>query len=58
MPYPDTWIDYLIDLQLDLQFNQDRLETADPETVPVILRNIDYLEGEIKEVSAKLQDTL
>ena len=47
MTYPDNLRDYLIDLQLDLSFNKNRLESADPEDVPVILRSIEAIEKDI-----------
>lgn len=47
MIYPDTIRDYLIDLQLDLEFNRNRLKDADPEAVPVILRSIRVVEKDI-----------
>ena len=57
MTYPDNLRDYLIDLQLDLNFNKNRLESADPEAVPVILRNIQEIERDIARYSAILRDS-
>lgn len=55
MTHPDTLQDYLVDLQLDLNFNENKLETADPEAVPVIQRNIAFLKREIELYSEMLR---
>lgn len=55
MTYPDNTLDYLIDLQLDLDFTKSRLEDANPESVPAILRSIEALEAEIKKYTEMLR---
>ena len=50
----DTIRDYLAGLQINLDFNKNRLEAADPKDVPAIQRSIETLENEIKKYTAML----